>query len=72
VGLTHWIPPPTTYQVLSVFRVLTTLITTKFVHRKFIQKYEWAEHTGIYHHAKFEVKTKICARRNKKEKLALE
>ena len=48
--------------------VLPTLITLKFVHQKFKQKYEWMEHTSIYHHAslfcfflhKFLFNLKLC------------
>ena len=39
--------------------VLPILITLKFVHLKFQQKYEWIEQISIYHHAKFEMQLKF-------------
>ena len=35
--------------------MLPTLITSKSIHKKFIQKYKWIEHTSIYHHAQVQV-----------------
>ena len=52
-------------------RVLPILITPRFVHKKFIQKYEWIEHISIYHHAKFEVEQKFVQEGTKKRNLHL-
>ena len=50
--------------------VLPNLITPKFVHQKFIQKYKWIEHVSIYHHAKWFNKN-LRKKKRKKENLAL-
>jgi len=52
-------------------RVLPILITPRFVHKKFIQKYEWIENISIYHHAKFEVEQKFVQEGTKKRNLHL-
>ena len=51
--------------------ILPNLITSKFVHKKFIQKYEWIDHaiSTIMQSLRL---NKICARRNKKEEFAYE
>ena len=51
------IPGMRTYPVLPPISVtvLQTLIILKFVHQRFIEKYEWIEHVSMYHHDKFEV-----------------
>jgi len=56
-----------TYPVLPALTVtvLPTLITLKFVHLKFQQKYEWIEHTTIEHHTKFEVEQKFMQKETK-------
>jgi len=46
--------------------VLQNVITPKFLHKKFIQKYEWIEHISIYHHSKFEVEQKLVQEETKK------
>ena len=51
--------------------VLPILITLKFVHQKFQQKYRWIEHVNIYHYAKSEVKQKFVQEEIKKEKIAI-
>ena len=46
--------------------VLPTLISLKFVHLKFQQKYEWIENVSIYHHAKIEMQLKFVLWETKK------
>ena len=58
------------YHPLGV-TVLSNLITFKFVHQKFIQKYEWIEHVSIYHHTKFEVEQNMCKKKQKRETLLM-
>ena len=48
--------------------VLQNVITPKFLHKKFIQKYEWIEHISIYHHSKFEVEQKLVQEETKKDR----
>ena len=51
--------------------ILPFELTLKFVYLKFQQKYEWIEHTSIYHHAKFEIEKKIVQEETKKRNLHL-
>ena len=51
--------------------VLPILITLKFVHKKFQQKYRWIEHVNIYHYAKSEVEQKFGQEEIKKRNLLL-
>ena len=51
--------------------MLPTLITLKFVHQKFQQKYRWIEHVNIYHYAKPEAEQKFVQEEIKKRNLLL-
>ena len=51
--------------------VLPTLIASKFVHQKVIQKYKWIEHISTYNHKKFEIEQNFVQKETKKRNLHL-
>ena len=67
----HMVVPESQAENVSGVIVLPILITLKFVHKKFQQKYRWIEHVNIYHYAKSEVEQKFLQEEIKKRNLLL-